>query len=63
MIKILLITIPIIIEKPTKSFLYSFFHGLKKVVTNNLKDKNLMMLPFKDIKYKKIPKGDLIYQK
>ena len=58
----LLITIPIKIEKPIKPFLYSFFHGLKKVLNINGREKALKNDLFNDPKYLKSKKGALIYQ-
>ncbi|MCL5438553.1 MAG: hypothetical protein M1268_01015 [Patescibacteria group bacterium] len=36
-----LISIPIPIENPTNPCLYSFFHGLKKVLTKSVRENNL----------------------
>ncbi len=38
--KTVLTIIPATLENPTRPFLYSFFRGLKKVLTNNPNDKS-----------------------
>lgn len=49
--------IPIPTEKPTKPFLYSFFRGLKKVLTRVEKEKKRRYAPFKEKKNLKRPSG------
>jgi len=46
-----LITIPIPIATAIKSFLYSFFHGTKKVLTRSGNEKNVRKALFTEPKY------------
>jgi hypothetical protein len=54
--------IPIPIENPTNPFLYSLFHGLKKVLIKSGRENNCKKALFSDPKKPKMPMGASRYQ-